>query len=220
MCYNIMNDYTLEVCGVVIENFHPGSWGSNCYLLTAGSHAAIVDPSADAATLLSALRERGLTLDWIALTHGHFDHIVSVDTLRQKTDAPLLIHDEDDEMLTDSRKNAFYTIFHMERTYRPADRLLHGGDLLTLGDEEVRVIHTPGHSRGSVCYLCNDEFLLTGDTLFEDAYGRYDLHGGSLAELTDSLASLRALPQRLRIYPGHGAPAQLGIALDLVAYQL
>ena len=215
-----MNDYAWRVSGMTIENFYPGSWGSNCYLLTNGSHAAIVDPSADAATLLSALRERGVTLDWIALTHGHFDHITSVDTLRQMTDAPLLIHEEDNEMLTDSHKHAFYTLFHMDRVYRPADRLLCNGERVALGDEAVRVIHTPGHSKGSVCYLCNDEFLITGDTLFADAYGRYDLHGGSLPELAQSLASLRLLPQSLRIYPGHGAPEQLGIALDLVAYHL
>jgi glyoxylase-like metal-dependent hydrolase (beta-lactamase superfamily II) len=123
-------------------------------------------------------------------------------------------------MLTDSHKNAFYTLFHMDRVYRPADRLLCNGERLALGDEAVRVIHTPGHSKGSVCYLCNDEFLITGDTLFADAYGRYDLHGGSLPELAQSLASLRLLPQSLRIYPGHGSPEQLGIALDLVAYHL
>lgn len=203
-----------------IENFYPGSWGSNCYLLSVGSHAAIVDPSADAATLISALRERGLTLDMILLTHGHFDHTVSVDTLRDMTDAPLLIHEEDAEMLGDAHKNAFYTLFRMERTHRPADRRLRSGEVLKLGDEQIRVIHTPGHSLGSVCYLCNNEFLITGDTLFEDTFGRYDLYGGSLQELAASLAAMRKLDQKLRIYPGHGAPAQLGIALDLVAYQL
>ncbi len=203
-----------------IENFHPGSWGSNCYLLSVGSHAAIVDPSADATTLLSALRERRLTLDMILLTHGHFDHTVSVDPLRDMTAAPLLIHEKDAEMLGDAHKNAFYTLFRMERTHRPADRLLQSGDVLTLGKETIRVLHTPGHSRGSVCYLCNDEFLITGDTLFDASYGRHDLYGGNLGELTSSLASLRELPQKLRIYPGHGAPSQLGIALDLVVYQL
>ena len=203
-----------------IENFYPGSWGSNCYLLTAGSHAAIVDPSADAPTLISALEKRRVTLDFILLTHGHFDHIVSADTLRQATDAPLLIHEADAEMLTDARKNAFYTFFRMERAYAPANRLLHNGDLLALGKETIRVLHTPGHSRGSVCYLCNDEFLITGDTLFDASYGRYDLYGGDLGELKASLASLRELPQDLYIYPGHGSPEHLGVALKLVSYQL
>ncbi len=203
-----------------IENFYPGSWGSNCYLLTVGSHAAIVDPSADATTLIGALTERGVTLELILLTHGHFDHIVSIDTLRERTDARLLIHEDDAEMLGDAQKNAFYTFFRMERSYRPADRLLHSGEEISLGDERITVLHTPGHSAGSVCYLCNNEFLITGDTLFEDTYGRCDLYGGSLALLADSLSKLRNLDQSLRIYPGHGAPAQLGIALDLAAYQL
>ncbi len=203
-----------------LQNLCPGSWGSNCYLLVSGSHAAIVDPSADATTLLSAVQEHGAVLDMILLTHGHFDHIVSVDTLRRMTDAPLLIHKDDAEMLGDAHKNAFYTFFHVDRTYRPAERLLHGGELLQLGDETIEVLHTPGHSKGSVCYRCGNDFLLTGDTLFDEGYGRYDLWGGNLGELTASLASLRALPAALRIYPGHGAPAGLGIALDLAAYQL
>jgi len=205
---------------VKIENFYPGSWGSNCYLLTVGNRAAIVDPSADAATLMNALSERGVYLDMILLTHGHFDHIVSIDTLRERTDARLLIHRDDAEMLGDPHKNAFYTFFRMERSYRAADQLLRDGEVLTLGNETIRVLHTPGHSAGSVCYLCNNAFLITGDTLFEDTYGRCDLYGGSHALLANSLAALRRLDQNMQIYPGHGAPARLGIALDLAAYQL
>ncbi len=203
-----------------LQNLYPGSWGSNCYLLVSDGHAALVDPSADAATLLSAVQSAGAVLDMILLTHGHFDHIVSVDSLRQMTGAPLMLHADDAEMLADAHKNAFYTFFHVNRTYRPADRLLHGGEELRLGSETIKVLHTPGHSKGSVCYLCGDEFLLTGDTLFDEGYGRYDLWGGNYGELVDSLASLRRLDPLLPIYPGHGAPAKLGIALDLVAYQL
>ena len=203
-----------------IQNLYPGSWGSNCYLLTAGSHAALVDPSADASTLMDAVAARGCTLDMILLTHGHFDHIVSVDTLRQRTGTPLLIHKDDAPMLTDAKKNAFYTFFRMERTYRDADRFLHDGEELNLGNEIIRVIHTPGHSPGSVCFLCNGEYLLTGDTLFDEGFGRYDLWGGSATILKDSLSRLRTLDQSLPIYPGHGAPATLGNALDMCAYLL
>ena len=201
-----------------IQNLYPGSWGSNCYLLTNGSHAALVDPSADATTLLQAVADQGATLDFILLTHGHFDHITSIDTLRQHTNAPVMIHRDDAEMLVDSKKNAFFTFFHLDRTYRDADRLLQDQETLTLGDGIIQVIHTPGHSRGSVCYLCNSEFMLTGDTLFAEGYGRYDLHGGSAAQLSESLAKLRSYPQALPIYPGHGAPSNLGMALDLAAY--
>ena len=202
-----------------IENLYPGSWGSNCYLLTVGSHAALVDPSANAAVLMDAVAQKGAVLDFILLTHGHFDHIVSIDTLRQYTDAPVMIHEDDSEMLGDSTKNAFFTFFRQERTYRDADRLLTDGDVLMLGEETIRVVHTPGHSAGSVCYLCNeDQLLLTGDTLFDEGIGRTDLWKGDSDRLRSSLQKLRTYPQNMHIYPGHGAPARLGIALDLAAY--
>ena len=202
-----------------IENLYPGSWGSNCYLLTVGSHAALVDPSANASTLMDAVAQKGALLDYILLTHGHFDHIVSIDTLRQYTDAPVIIHENDAEMLGDSSKNAFYTFFRQERTYCDADRLLNDGESLKIGDETIRVIHTPGHSPGSVCYLCNEgQFMLTGDTLFDEGVGRCDLWKGDRDRLRDSLKKLRDYPQNNLIYPGHGAPARLGIALDLAAY--
>lgn len=178
----------------------------------------LVDPSADAISLTELLKKEELTLDVILLTHGHFDHIVSVDKLRERTGAPLYIHEGDAQMLGDAQKNAFFTFFGMHRTYRPAERLLYDGERLALGDEWIRVIHTPGHSMGSVCYLCNDEFLLTGDTLFEEGFGRCDLFGGSFDTLRRSLLRLRELDQALPIYPGHGESTLLGHALDTVVY--
>lgn len=219
MWYNIMKKCVCEVCRLQIENLYPGAWGSNCYLLVSGSHAAVVDPSADASVIRNTLQQKyGSTLDFILLTHGHFDHIVSADSLRDASGAPLCIHKWDAEMLTDSQKNAFYTFFRTERIYRPAEKLLEDGDVLHLGDETIRVIATPGHSQGSVCYLCNDEFLITGDTLFENGYGRYDLWGGNEEALFSSLTSLRELDPKLTIYPGHGASEKLGNALDNVLY--
>ena len=200
-----------------IENLYPGAWGANCYLLVSDGHAAVVDPSADANTVRNTLQQKyGATLDYILLTHGHFDHIVSVDTLRDLTGAPLCIHKWDAEMLSDSKKNAFYTFFRTERNYRPAEKLLEDGDELRLGNEIIRVIATPGHSQGSVCYLCNNEFLITGDTLFESAYGRYDLWGGNEQALFASLHSLRKLDPDLTIYPGHGESEKLRTALNNV----
>ncbi len=201
-----------------IRNFYPGSWGSNCYLLQSGGFAAIVDPSADAATLKKALDEEKLHLSYILLTHGHFDHIVSVDTLRHTTGAPVLIHASERDFLADSHKNAFYDFFYMERSYGDPDGTLTGGQVLTLGEEEIRVIHTPGHTAGSVCFLCNDELLITGDTLFNGGYGRTDLYSGSQAQLTSSLRSLAQLPGYLPIYPGHGSSTTLAEALSGIGY--
>ena len=191
-------------------------WGSNCYLLSSDSHAAIVDPSADAQTLHNRLAQEGLILDFILLTHGHFDHIVSLDKLRDLTGSPAWIHEADWKFPEDSHKNGFYTFFHMERTYRRPERTFCDREILMLGDEPIRVLHTPGHTAGSSCFLCNNEFLLTGDTLFADAYGRYDLYSGNETVLFRSLRELRTLDQTLKIYPGHGHHARLGNALDIV----
>ena len=202
-----------------IQNLYPGSWGSNCYLLTVGKHAAIVDPSASVNALVNAVKCADARLEYIFLTHGHFDHITSMDKLREETNAPVLIHEKDQDMPGDSYKNAFFQFFQMKSPpYRKADVLLKEGDEFLLGDEKIRVIHTPGHSMGSICLLCNEEFLITGDTLFANNVGRCDLYGGSEATLTASLQRLRTLPQELIIYPGHGEPARLRDALDAVAY--
>ena len=91
------------------------------------------------------------------------------------------------------------------------------GDEIILGEDTIRVISTPGHSKGSVCLLCGDK-LITGDTLFDGGYGRYDLHGGDPEKLASSLSALRELDGRLTIYPGHGGKALLGIALDKIYY--
>lgn len=201
-----------------IVNLYPGSWGSNCYLLISGKHAAVVDPSAKAEHILNALQQAGASLDYILLTHGHFDHIVSLDTLRQATGVPAMIHQKDGDFPADAMKNGFRVFFRMDQVYDAPDQLLEADQILKLGEEEIQVIHTPGHTAGSVCFLCNRDFLLTGDTLFDEGRGRTDLYGGNETQLMITLQSMRKLPQNLPIYPGHGAPATLGIALDHVIY--
>lgn len=195
-----------------------GSWGSNCYLLISGTHAAVVDPSVKPESILNRLADEGAMLKYILLTHGHFDHIVSLDSLRQITGVPAMIHENDAELPSDALKNGFYHFFRMEQTYRPPEQTLCDGETFRLGNEEIRVIHTPGHTAGSVCYLCNNEFLITGDTLFDEGRGRTDLYSGNETQLLLTLQSMRNLPQSIPIYPGHGAPATLGIALDHVIY--
>ena len=201
-----------------IRNLYPGAMASNCYLLTVGKAAAVVDPSAPVADILSALREANATLSVILLTHGHFDHLFSLEALRKATGAPVLIHEKEADFPDDPQKNMFERFFGMPRRFGAPDRGVKSGEEITLADEKIRVIHTPGHTAGSVCYLCNGEFLLTGDTLFADSYGRTDLYSGDEEALFDSLNRLRELPSDLRIYPGHGEPAVLGQALDCVLY--
>lgn len=195
----------------------PRSFGSNCYVLLSGSSAAVVDPSVSADEITSIVAQKGAVIERIILTHGHFDHVDSLDTLRDKTLAPAYIHKDDAEMLSDGMKNAHSLFFGYAKKWRDAEFLLENGDEIVLGGEVIKVISTPGHSKGSICLLCGNK-LITGDTIFASGYGRYDLHGGSISQLTDSLSSLRDLDRRLTIYPGHGGMATLGEALDNILY--
>ena len=202
-----MNVYTL----------FPKSFGSNCYIHISEDHAAVIDPSVDAREITRFLENSRAVLDTIILTHGHFDHIESIDTLREATSAPVYIHKDDNEMLTDGEKNAYSFFFRDDRHWQSADALLEDGDEIELGGEKLRVISTPGHSKGSICLL-GDGFMITGDTLFANGYGRYDLHGGDADTLAHSLSRLRQFDKELTIYPGHGGTAKLGQALDNVLY--
>ena len=205
-----------------IQNLYKGSWLSNCYVLFSvdsygKNHAAVIDPSTDAEEIIKLLERENATLDIIIMTHGHFDHIMSLDSLREATGAPTYIHKDDAEMLEDSKKNAYYFFFRNEMKQRGADKLLQDGDIIKLGDESLKVIHLPGHSKGSIALL-SDDFIITGDTLFAEGFGRYDLYGGDQMILKQSLCSLKNLPQDLTVYAGHGESAKLGEALRAISY--
>ena len=195
----------------------PESFGANCYLLISDGKALVVDPAPSSSAIQNAALAENAVIKGILLTHGHFDHIVSIDTLRRALSVPVCIHEDDAEMLTDGRKNAFFDFYGMERKYSPADYLLKDGDIIPLGNEKMQVIHTPGHTKGSVCYLCGD-LMLTGDTLFADSIGRCDLWGGSDILIKASLEKLRAFPPKTKILTGHGPASTLGVALDNAAY--
>lgn len=195
----------------------PASFASNCYAVISDGRAFVVDPSISCDGIFEAVSKEDAVIDGILLTHGHFDHILSLDTLRKNACVSAMIHKEDAEMLEDGTKNAFAIFFGKDKRFSPVEKLLSDGDKIRIGFEEITVIHTPGHSKGSVCYLCGDS-LITGDTLFADNVGRSDLYGGSTSELKASLKRLSSLDPKLKIYPGHGPSALLGDALDNVAY--
>lgn len=202
-----------------IISLKPTGFSSNCFVLHNGCEAFVIDPSISEKRILSCLEEHGLSLAGILLTHGHFDHIFCAEELRDKTGAPLYVHELDSEMLTDSKKNAYSLFTGGSFVIKPADKLLSDGDEIPLGDEKIKVIHTPGHTKGSVCYDTGD-ILITGDTLFSEGFGRYDLYGGSITQLKDSLSSLFKMAERENrwIYCGHGEPSTLKTATDKLKF--
>ena len=186
----------------------PGMDGRS-YLLTCSETgcSAVIDPDRNAEELLSALPEGG-KLAFILLTHGHFDHIGDVDILRDKTGCPLYIHAADGEMLTEPMLNVSGYEFFEPIIRRPAERLLQGGEILPLGKLNIEVLHTPGHSPGSTCYLCEGK-LFSGDTLLSGTIGRMDLPGGSMAQMRTTLARLFTLPEDTPVLGGHGRPSTM-----------
>ena len=202
-----------------ITNLLPSSFGANCYIISDSSHAAVIDPSVSVKGIINYLKENDLTLDYIILTHGHFDHMLSLNGLKEETGAPAYIHKDDAENLSDGRKNAFALFFGQNRTFSPCEKLLSHGDSLPLGGITLDIIHTPGHTRGGICIKAGDA-LFTGDTIFAESYGRCDLYGGDFATLRASLKYLREYNagKDLTIYPGHGGEAKLSAALDVAEY--
>lgn len=194
-----------------IRNLCRGGWASNCYLVSQGTDAVVIDPSSSAEEITDVLTEAGMTLQGILLTHGHFDHILSLDALRDTTGAPAYLHRGDGDFPSDPGKNCYLGFLGRDIRHRGAEVLLEGDEVLTFGALTFRVLHTPGHTGGCVCYRCGDT-LFTGDTLFAEGYGRTDLPGGSWSALRDSLAFLAGMQEDLTVYPGHGPACSLAEA--------
>lgn len=183
-------------------------FASNTYILISGQDAAVVDPTAKVSEIQSRLGS--LKLRYILLTHGHFDHMLSLDSLRAAFKCDVYIHEGDASMLADPSLNAS-EFFGMDFASLGADCLLHDGDTISLGKEEVKVISTPGHTPGSVCYDCGSD-IICGDTLFSSGYGRYDLPGGDPRELFKSLSKLAEINTNPMMHPGHGMSVHLNDA--------
>lgn len=178
---------------------------ANCWLCWDDESrlAVLIDPPSSTAKVEAIVEQNGLTICRILLTHGHFDHIFGADAFRDKYGVPLAIHEADAEMLTDPMKNASALFFRENHVYRSAEILLRDGEEIPVGESLIRVVHTPGHTPGSVCFAMDKDYL-TGDTLFRGSIGRTDLPGGSWQTMRHTLDRLSELPDNVRIYPGHG----------------
>jgi len=187
-----------------------GPLASNCYIVAdeASKQGAIIDPADEAGNILSSVKELGLCVKYIILTHGHPDHIAALKEVKEATGAEIMVHGDDADY-PEQGALAFAFGFNCP-TPPPPDRLLKDGDDIAIGNLRFTVIHTPGHTPGGTCLLGHG-VLFSGDTLFNYGIGRYDLPGGDYAQLMDSLqARLMALPDDTIVYPGHGPRTTIG----------
>jgi len=195
--------------GARIETGSFGPWETNAYLIWDGrsTDALVLDPGMGAAApLMERAGANGLSLHLIANSHGHVDHIFDNAPLMDASQAPLAIH-PDDAYRLDGRNN-----YGFELQPVTATRDLVEGEQVRIGDLVFDVLHTPGHSEGSVClYEERYRLLLAGDVLFAGTYGRTDLPGGNDEQMAASLAHLaRAVPAEVRVLPGHGPETTIG----------
>ncbi len=209
-----------------IYKYTVGPMGTNCYLAVdeATKEAVLVDPGEDADRLKEAIADKGCRVAAILLTHAHFDHILALEPLRGFTGAPLLLHEKEAPFLTDGDLNLTARFSDRSVSFRPAEKTLSDGDVIPVGNASLSVLHTPGHTPGSVCYLDREDGnLLCGDTLFREGIGRYDLPGGRYPDLIASLQRLKALADGetdYRVLPGHGASSRLSHELSFNPYLL
>jgi len=183
-----------------VKMFTVGMTQTNCFLVgnTETAEAVVIDPGFDSASeaksILKEIERNVFTIKFIINTHGHPDHTSGNKILKEVTGASILIHEYDALLLRNPS----------------ADKTIREGDLIELGEVKLRVLHTPGHTKGSIALLGADA-VFSGDTLFAGGIGRYDLLGGSLEEIMNSLKNkLLILPDHLKVYPGHGQVTTIG----------
>lgn len=188
-----------------------GIMGVNCYILGDKNEGIIVDPGSDAESIIDTLNSHEISAKYIVLTHCHFDHIMAVEKLIEKTGVKLIACQSEKENLLRSDIN--YTNRYSRKPVElTADMYVKDGDIIKSGNYEFKVLETPGHTSGCMCLYCETEkILVSGDTLFHSGVGRCDLATGNETELINSIKTkLFVLPDQVCVLPGHGENTTIG----------
>ncbi len=198
---------------LVVKWLVVSSCATNCYIcFNDETHEGfIVDPGASAARISAKVTELGVKPTCILLTHGHFDHIGAVAGLKKEYDIPVIAYEGEAAVLSDPEANLSLAFEDVPMTLK-ADRFLKDDEEIDLCGFKARVIHTPGHTKGSSCFYFESEgMLLSGDTLFNGSLGRTDFPGGSTRDIIVSIIKrLFVLPEETKVYAGHDAPTTIG----------
>ena len=192
---------------VKIHTMPLGDYQTNCYIVHEenANSCAVIDPGYAPETVLAKVRQLGLSVDAVLLTHGHFDHVGGVETIVKMTGCKLWMSQGDYSQVKSPQSDFFYPIHDCDFTevwFCENDEVIHAGGLT------FTVMETPGHTWGSVCFRCEDT-LFSGDTLFAGSCGRTDLPGGDWNTIRDSLGRLAELEGDYAVYPGHGEATTL-----------
>ncbi|MBN1595065.1 MBL fold metallo-hydrolase [candidate division FCPU426 bacterium] len=185
---------------------------TNCYIIweAESGKAAIIDPGTEDPRIPEWIQRRQLSVSYIINTHGHADHIGGNAWCKRTYKAPLLMHAADRKILHDPRAN-LSDMLGMQTISPDPDLVLEGSEVLILGKHSLAVIHTPGHTPGSICLLVDEKMLISGDTLFYSSIGRSDIPGGDMKTLQSSIRErLFVLPESTAVYPGHGPATTIG----------
>ena len=196
---------------MIVKMLHVGPLQTNCYIVGCEEtkEGAVIDPGGDAERILAEVERLGLKIKYVINTHGHFDHTLANKEVVKATGASLAIHSAGAPALTKGGGALFFGI--IGKASPPADTILEEGQVLTVGQIDLTVLHTPGHSPGSICLYSEKEgVLFDGDVLFNMGMGRYDLPGGNYGVLMESIHRLLTLPDETTVYPGHGPPTTIG----------
>lgn len=201
---------------MIVRTLVIGPLASNCYIIADESTkaAAVIDPGDEAGRIEREIRELEIDLRCILLTHGHADHSFVAGELQQTFDVDVLMHQADVPQLEGEK--AIIELFYDLHSYiKPRlGRFLSEGDTIAIGETVLRVIHTPGHTPGGLCFIY-DDYAFTGDTLFAGGIGRTDLTDGSQSDIMRSIHDkLLTLPDATIIYPGHGPSSTIGDERD------
>jgi glyoxylase-like metal-dependent hydrolase (beta-lactamase superfamily II) len=202
----LMTSSKLQVEPIVV-----GPLFSNCYIIwdVDTKQGAIIDPGDDADIILKAVKKLCVEIKYILATHGHFDHVGAVAPIKRELKVEFLAHEKDFFFIEDGETSARKWGFKIEGAPKP-DRFIEHDDIIKVGNLELKVMHTPGHSPGGVSFLYN-RMVFAGDTLFQGSIGRTDFRKGSFEDLSKSIkTSLYTLPDDTVVYTGHGPPTTIG----------
>jgi hydroxyacylglutathione hydrolase len=198
---------------MMVKTLVVGSFTANCYIVGSSStnKGLIIDPGAEAPTILRTVQQFGLSISLIVATHAHIDHVGALRAVQEKTGAHFALHEAEKGLLLTApmRMLTSLGISPVKSPPRP-DRLLKDGDQIDIGDLHFKVLYTPGHSAGGIC-LSGHGVVFSGDTLFNLGIGRTDFPGMSYKRLLKSIhEKLMVLPDETTVYPGHGPPTTVG----------